>query len=128
MMGNESEALRMLYGSHAAEIYAGLESIDPELNALIQEIAYDGFWLRPGLSVREKSIITLSALIAMRFTGPLRLHMIGFQSSGGTRAELQNGLIHLIPYVGFPAVLNAFSVLSELEKEQVLAGSDREVL
>lgn len=112
-----SDAMELLYGSRASEIYEYLQDLDPELNQLIQRHAYDAFWLRPGLTTREKSMVTLSALVAMRVQSPLRLHMIGFLSCGGTIEELRNVLLHLVPYVGFPPVLGAFSVLRTVEEE-----------
>ena len=106
-----------LYGSHATPVYDFLEQLDPELNELIQRFAYDQLWLRPGLTIREKSITTVSAVVATGSERAMRLHMLGFLSSGGTVEELRAILVHLIGYVGFPPVLAAFTVLQQIRGE-----------
>jgi 4-carboxymuconolactone decarboxylase len=116
-MAHKSPALQQLYGPLADDVYAQLETTDPELNTLIQTVAYDSFWLRPGLSLREKSITTVAAIVALRMQTPLRLHFKGFLSCCGTPEDLRNILIHLIPYTGFPAVLTAFGTLRDVLAE-----------
>jgi 4-carboxymuconolactone decarboxylase len=44
--------------------------------------------------------------------------MRGFLNCGGTMEELEDIFVHLIVYCGFPAVMNAFSVLKELKDEK----------
>lgn len=106
-----------LYGERAEAIFNSLESLDPELNELIQRFAYDKLWLRAGLSTREKSLATLAAVVAGGRERAMRLHMIGFLTTGGTLDELRAVLLHLVAYVGFPPVLAAFSVLHEVKAE-----------
>jgi 4-carboxymuconolactone decarboxylase len=119
-----SAGLKLLYGEQEAQVFEFLEGLDPELNEYIQKLAYDTFWLRPGLGVREKSMVTLGALVAQRVQEPLKLHMTGFVMCGGTLDELRAVLLHLVPYVGFPAVLGAFSVMRALQREGKLPSED----
>ncbi len=106
----QSKQLKDLYGEEfASQVNQRLEELDPELNFLIQSIPYDQFWSRPGLSTRDKSLATVSALIALGREEQIQIHMRGFLHSGGTEEELRNILIHLAIYCGFPAAMLGFS-------------------
>lgn len=110
-----SEMMRTLYGpSYAKDVFRRLEYLDPELNKIIQEIPYDAFWSREGLNLRDKSLITVAALIAMGKEEQTKIHMRGFLHSGGTVSEIRNMLIHLAVYCGFPVVMNGFAALRDI--------------
>ncbi|MEW6057753.1 MAG: carboxymuconolactone decarboxylase family protein [Bdellovibrionota bacterium] len=110
--------MKKLYGNYSKAVSDRLESLDPELNQIIQDIPYEFFWTREGLSIRDKSLITVAALVAMGKEEQTAIHMRGFLNSGGSKDELRNALIHLAVYCGFPATMNAFAQLKEAEREQ----------
>ena len=75
----KSPLMDILYGKkYSKNVYERLEELDPELNRIIQEIPYDYFWAREGLSIRDKSLITVAALVAMGKEEQTRIHMNGF--------------------------------------------------
>jgi 4-carboxymuconolactone decarboxylase len=101
-----------LYGAdYATQVANRLEELDPELNKVIQSVAYDQLWSRDGLSLRDKSLVTVAALIAMGKEEQTRIHMTGFLNSGGQVDDLRAALIHLATYCGFPATMNGFAAL-----------------
>lgn len=111
----QSPLMTSLYGKdYAQKVYERLEELDPELNQVIQGVAYDQFWSRDGLSIRDKSLITVASLIATGKAEQTRIHMTGFLNSGGSIDELRNALIHLAVYCGFPAIMNGFAALKEI--------------
>ena len=104
-----------LYGKkYAKYVFLRLEKLDPDFNSLTQSIAYDTIWAREGLKIREKSLITIAALIAMGKEEQTKIHMRGFLRSGGTEKELRNVLIHLSVYCGFPAAMNGLDALKDV--------------
>lgn len=109
-----SRMLNELYGEYASKVFQRLESLDPELNSVIQQVPYDQFWSRDGLSIRDKALVTVSALIALGKEEQTRLHMTGFLNAGGTVEDLRNVLIHLAMYCGFPCAMNGFAALQEV--------------
>lgn len=116
--GRMSKMMTALYGaSYAERAVQRLEDLDPEFNRIGQEVAYDFFWSRKGLGIRDKSLITVAALVAMGKEEQTRAHMRGFLHVGGTAAELRNALIHLALYCGFPAAMNGFVALKAVLKE-----------
>lgn len=112
-----SALLRQLYGGYSDQLVDRLESLSPKLNEVIQSVAYDQFWSRPGLDLKTKSMITVTSLVALGKYEQLKIHIRGYLNSGGTFSEVEDIFIHLIVYCGFPAVMNAFAILKELKEE-----------
>lgn len=93
----------------------GAESVrDPsfagELGDLAMSYAYGSLWTRPGLDRRERSLITLGALIALRASEELEFHFPIALHNGVTIQELEEVIYHLTAYVGFPAATAARTV------------------
>jgi 4-carboxymuconolactone decarboxylase len=115
----KSKMMNALYGAEYADrVFNRLEELDPELNSVIQDIAYDQLWSREGLSIRDKSLVTVAALIAMGREEQTKIHITGFLNSGGKVDDLRNALLHLATYCGFPAVMNGFAALKEVTSQQ----------
>src|SRR5581483_8403101 len=78
-MPSKSHMMDELYGKEVADkVYNRLQELDPELNEVVQKIAYDHFWARPGLNIRDKSLVTVASLIAMGKEEQTKIHMNGF--------------------------------------------------
>jgi alkylhydroperoxidase/carboxymuconolactone decarboxylase family protein YurZ len=107
--------MERLYGkAYAKEVFERLHGLDREFNAMVQKIAYDSFWAKPGLNLRDRSLITIAALIAGGKEEQTKIHMRGFLRSGGTYNELRAAIIHLVVYCGFPSAMNAFAALKSI--------------
>jgi alkylhydroperoxidase/carboxymuconolactone decarboxylase family protein YurZ len=95
-MPPKSLMMDTLYGTEVADkVYTRLQELDPVLNDVIQRVAYDHFWARPGLNIRDKSLVTVSSLIALGKEEQTRIHMNGFLNAGGTVEELKFALVYL---------------------------------
>jgi 4-carboxymuconolactone decarboxylase len=80
-----------LYGEAFAQQVANrLEELSPKLNEIIQGLAYEQIWARSGLSVRDKSLIAVTTLVALGREEQTKIHMTGFLRSGGTVQELED--------------------------------------
>jgi 4-carboxymuconolactone decarboxylase len=112
----QSDLMQRLYGQGAKAVYDKLQALDPKINEMIQGYVYDEVWNFPPLSLKEKSLITVAALVAQSRPDQLRIHMNGYLACGGTMEELRGAIQHLAIYCGFPAALSAFAILGELEK------------
>ena len=75
------------------------------------ENAWGKVWNRPGLPLRERSLITLAQCIALNRPNELRIHLRGAVRNGVTRAELQELCLHSFLYCGGPASLDAFHTI-----------------
>ena len=93
---------------------ATLAETAPKLAELTQNVLFADIWERPELSKRERSLITVAALIAMNRSEQLPFHLERAQQNGISRAELAEVVTHLAFYSGWPAAASAITVLSKL--------------
>ncbi|MBG6119980.1 MULTISPECIES: carboxymuconolactone decarboxylase family protein [unclassified Sphingobium] len=90
--------------------------------ALSLDFPFGAVWSRPGLGMRERSIVVISTLIAQKCYPELKNHIrIGIRN-GLTTQEIEEILIQAIPYCGFPAVASATGPVLEALREFGLGG------
>ena len=88
--------------------------ISPKLAQLTDDVLYGDVWARPGLSPRDRSLITVSALIAMNRPDQLRSHLARARQNGVTEAELIETITHLAFYAGWPSAVTAIAIAKEV--------------
>ena len=86
----------------------------PKLADLTDEVLYGDIWERPELSKRDRSLITVSALIAMNRPDQLRSHLTIARANGLTEEELSEAITHLAFYAGWPNAVSAVAVAKEV--------------
>lgn len=84
------------------------------LQQLVTEFAWGTVWTRPGLERKQRSLATVSMLIALNRPHELAVHMRGALSNGVTPDELKELMLHSAVYCGFPASLDASRILTEV--------------
>ncbi|MHB9861443.1 carboxymuconolactone decarboxylase family protein [Streptomyces sp. YIM S03343] len=82
------------------------------------KILFDEVWERQGLSKRDRSLVTISALTALGKVGQLPFHLGFARQNGVTDEELQEALLHLAFYSGWPNGMGATSVLQSIVEPQ----------
>jgi 4-carboxymuconolactone decarboxylase len=88
--------------------------VNPKLAALTDEVLFGDVWARPGLSPRDRSLVTISALVAMNRPDQLRSHLQRARDNGVTEAELVEAVTHLAFYAGWPSAVTASVVAREV--------------
>ena len=86
---------------------AVMGEIAPHLAEITANVLFGDIWERPGLSKRDRSLITVAALIATDRTDPLRIHLHRALENGVTREEISEIITHMAFYSGWPTALNA---------------------
>jgi 4-carboxymuconolactone decarboxylase len=86
----------------------------PKLGELTDEVLFGDVWARPQLSPRDRSLATVSALIAMNRPDQLRSHLLRARQNGVTEQELAEVMTHLAFYAGWPSALTAVTVAREV--------------
>jgi 4-carboxymuconolactone decarboxylase len=94
-----------------------------QFGAMIGGLALDNvfanLWTRPGLNRRDRSLLTLGILIALRATEELRLHIPASIRNGLTKDEIAEIIYHSSGYAGFPAASSARTLaMSILDKPE----------
>lgn len=96
--------------------------LDPLLSDYIVSFAFGDIYSRNSLSQQEQAMVTISSLAALGTGRQLKLHInVGF-NVGLTREKIMGTLIHLLPYVGFPRVLNVLTLVKEVMAERGASG------
>lgn len=88
--------------------------VDPKLAELTDQVLYGDVWERPQLSKRDRSLVTVAALIVLNRPDQLRSHMALALGNGVTPAELTEMVTHMAFYSGWPSAVSAIPVLRDV--------------
>lgn len=104
----------------AREMRAGLDSdhFGAAIGQLAVDYAFGDVWSREGLERKQRSLVVIGVLIAQRQTLELKNHIRIALTNGLTAREIEEALIQTLPYVGFPAVASATTVIVEVLREK----------
>jgi 4-carboxymuconolactone decarboxylase len=89
----------------------------PKLVELTDEVLFGDIWERPGLSKRDRSLITVSALLALYRTDQLAFHLRRALDNGLTTDELIEAITHLAFYTGWPNAMTAITTLKTITEQ-----------
>lgn len=88
--------------------------INPKLAELTDELLFGDVWERSGLAKRDRSLVTVTALIAMNRPDELRWHLTLARQIGVTEQEAVEVITHLAFYAGWPSAVTAVGVAREV--------------
>ena len=109
----------VLGDGHVDRADAATTEFTREFQQLITTYAWGTIWTRPGLDRRSRSLITLTALVALGHHEELALHVRAARTNGLTIDEIKELLLQTAIYCGVPAANTAFRIA-----QQVLAEED----
>ena len=101
-LDKEAEAKR------AANVEQQFGNVAPGIVQYTSDVLFRDLWLRPGLAPRDRSLVTVSALIASAQVAQITYHLNRAMDNGLTRKQAGEVVTHLAFYAGWP---NAFSAL-----------------
>jgi 4-carboxymuconolactone decarboxylase len=90
----------------------------PKLVELTDDVLFGDVWAREELSPRDRSLITVAALIANGNTEQLPGHLNRARENGLSETELVEVIIHLAFYAGWPRAMSAVRVAQEVFAKQ----------
>jgi 4-carboxymuconolactone decarboxylase len=119
MTYDEGMAVRreVLGDAHVDRAEAAKTDLSKDFQDLITRYAWGEIWTRPGLERRDRSIITLTALIAHGHWSELELHLRAALHNGLTRDEIAEVILQTAVYCGVPAANHAFEVANAVLQE-----------
>ncbi|WP_085316564.1 carboxymuconolactone decarboxylase family protein [Derxia lacustris] len=91
------------------------------LQHYVNEHAWGSTWLRDGLELKQRSLCTVSMLAALGRSNELKGHLRGALNNGATLAEIREVLLHVAPYAGAPAAIEAFRAAREFMADNGLS-------
>lgn len=101
---------QVLGDAHVERSLAAADDFTKPVQDLVTEIGWGAFWTRPGLTRKERSLITMGILAALGRSHELAVHVRGAINNGCTPEEIREALIHTGCYAGFPATLEAVRI------------------
>lgn len=91
--------------------------IAPKLVELTEQVLFGDVWERPGLSKRDRSLITVSALVALNRTEQLSGHVGRALENGVTKDEIVEVITHLAFYSGWPTAMSGMMIAKDVFKQ-----------
>jgi 4-carboxymuconolactone decarboxylase len=91
--------------------------VAPALGAYTAEVLFGDLWKRPGLSPRDRSLITVATLVALYRQNELPFHLKLALQNGLTREELAEAITHLAFYAGWPTAATAVNIARKVFEE-----------
>ena len=84
-----------------------VRTVAPKLIEMSEQVLYGDVWERPGLSKRDRSLITVAGLIAMYRGDQLTGHLERALANGVTKEEIGEVITHMAFYSGWPTAMTA---------------------
>ncbi len=92
--------------------------IAPALDEYTGKVLFGDVWKRPGLSPRDRSLVTVASLVALYRTNELPFHLGKALENGVSRDELVELITHLAFYAGWPNAMTSALVAKEIFEQQ----------
>jgi 4-carboxymuconolactone decarboxylase len=92
---------------------AQADAFSAPLQSYVNEHAWGSTWLRDGLALKQRSLCTVAMLAALGRSQELKGHLRGAVNNGATLLEIREVLLHVAPYAGAPAAIEAFRAAKE---------------
>ena len=114
---------RAMFGAAGAEDQVEhTTDLNDKLQDLVTRYCFGDIWQRDGLSIADRSKVTLAMLIATGKSHEIRVHLRGALANGLSPLELREIVVHSVLYCGIPAAVEGMRALEEVLGEQGLSG------
>jgi 4-carboxymuconolactone decarboxylase len=107
-MGDDEQSTGWTGGKNAFGDFA------PGMVHYTDRVLFDEVWERDGLTKRDRSLVTISALTALGKMDQLQFHLGRARHNGVSDEELKEALLHLAFYAGWPNGMGATAVLKNI--------------
>jgi 4-carboxymuconolactone decarboxylase len=117
-MGGCNEEESMAPKKPAPTVRELIGEVAPKLTELTEDVVFGDIWERPGLSKRDRSLITVSTLVALNRTEQLPFHLRRALENGVTKDEIVELFTHLAFYAGWPPAMSAVLLAKEIFQQE----------
>ncbi|WP_366939013.1 carboxymuconolactone decarboxylase family protein [Limnohabitans sp. Rim8] len=104
---------KVLGDDYVERSFANADDLNMPFQELATEFAWGKVWTRPGLTLKERSLATLSMCIALNRPAEIKIHLRGAVRNGVSREELRELILHSFLYCGGPAALDAYKAVRD---------------
>ena len=107
----------VLGDDHVDRAELGQTALDADFQRFITEGAWGSVWSRPGLTRRERSMITIALLAALGHDEEVAMHVRATARTGASLEDVKEALLHVAVYAGVPAANRAFKAAKAAFRE-----------
>ena len=104
---------QVLGADYVEKSMAAADDFSRPMQELSTEYCWGYVWNRPGLELRERSIINIAMISALNRPHELKAHIRGALNNGVTREQIREVLLQVAIYVGVPAAVDSFRIARE---------------
>ncbi|MCC6006482.1 MAG: 4-carboxymuconolactone decarboxylase [Rhodobacteraceae bacterium] len=104
---------KVLGDAHVDRAEAAKTDFDTPFQHMITEAAWGHVWSRPGLTMRERSMLTIALLAALGHEEELAMHVRATARTGASPEDIREALLHVAIYAGVPAANSAIRIARE---------------
>ena len=104
----------VLGDAHVNKAEANKTDFDADFQEYITNNAWGAVWSRPGLTKRERSLITIALLAALGHEEELAMHIRATKNTGATQDDVKEVLLHTAVYAGVPVANGAIKIAKEI--------------
>jgi 4-carboxymuconolactone decarboxylase len=105
---------------HVDAATARATDLTREFQELLTRYAWGEIWTRPGLDRRTRSLITISAMVALGRERELGLHLRSARRIGVSWDDIKEVLLQSAVYCGVPAANSAFAIAQQVQDEEMV--------
>ena len=98
----------------ASAVQQNFGAVAPGVVQFTTDVLFRDLWLRPGLAPRDRSLVTVSALVATGQVAQIAYHLNRAMDNGLTRDEASEVMTQLAFYAGWPNVFSALPVVKDV--------------
>ena len=100
----------VLGNAHVERAEAAKTAFDEPFQEFIAEGVWGSVWSRPGLTPRERSLVTLALLAALGHWEEVAMHVRATANTGATPEDVREAMLHVAAYAGVPAANHALKI------------------
>jgi 3-oxoadipate enol-lactonase/4-carboxymuconolactone decarboxylase len=104
--------------AHVARSKENINGFNDAFQELVAQVPWGQVWTRPGLNKHERSLITLSMMIALNRGHEFKMHVKAAFHNGVSVAEIKEVILQAAIYCGFPAALDAYKNAEEVFQQE----------
>ena len=106
-----------IFGEGMRGFHASGDALSRPVNLLLSKNCFGDYYVREGLSLRERELVTFCLLAAQGgCEAQLAGHIAGNQNVGNDTAYLGEVILCILPWIGYPRSLNALTCLKNAKK------------
>jgi len=104
----------VLGDKHVDRATAEMSDFDKDFQKYITENGWGAVWSRPGLTKRERSMLTIALLAVLGHDEELAMHIRATRRTGATADDIKEVLLHTAVYAGVPVANNAIKIAKKI--------------